>query len=571
MSKRLLLLLLPFLSCSFSLAQSTGARKILYNGKIFTANVAQPYADAVGIVGDKIVYVGTIKDVEKHLKGPATRIDLQGKFLMPGLVDSHNHALSGGRSLMAANLGDQPLSVDALIVYAAQTLQSRKGMRGDVLFIEGMHSVTWTQIDALRDVFNKAPYNTQPVVLRGSDGHTAWVNNVMLTRAGIDAAFLKGLSESDLEFFGTTAKGEPNGRISEEGFNTIRKILAPTNIDPYESAVLAVKHLNSLGITAWLDPATGATHQGEQNADLELYRKLSQQKQLTAHVAATVVADGDADVQRQIDVLKKLQQSFKSVNDVSVLGFKIFADGVLEYPTQTAAVSVPYKNSGLTGSLMFDPEKFKTFFIQSDKQGLLVHVHAIGDRAVTETLNAAAAARKANGNSKLAHSITHMQLVVPEDFKRFAALHVLASYQLLWATADIYTVDLVEPYLDAALFSNHYPAKSMMDNGATIAGASDWPVSSANPFEAIYVAETREGKMGVLIAREKMPRIAMLEAYTINAAKVMWRDKTIGSIEPGKQADFVLLDRDVLTVSPQEVKETHVLWTMFGGDVVFRK
>lgn len=570
MFKHRLLLILILLPNTILNAQSPAEQKILYNGKIFTANPTQPEAEAVGIVGDKIVYVGKLQDVEKHLKGPATRIDLQGKFLMPGLVDSHVHALSGGRSLMAANLGDQLLSIDALTDYAAQTLQSRKGMRGDVLLIEGMHSATWTQGDALNKVFNQAPYNTQPVVLRGSDGHTAWVNDVMLKRAGIDASFLKELSESDRKFFGATSSGKPNGLISEEGFNTIRKVLAPSSIDPYEAAVQAVKHLNSLGITAWLDPATGATHQGEQNADLELYRKLSQQKQLMAHVAATVVADADADVQQQIDVLKKLQQSFKS-NDLSVLGFKIFADGVLEYPTQTAAVSVPYTNSGLMGSLMFDPEKFKTFFIQSDKQGLLVHVHAIGDRAVTETLNAAAAARKANGNSNLAHSITHMQLVVPADFKRFAALRVLASYQLLWATADTYTVDLVEPYIDPTLFSNHYPAKSMMDNGATIGGASDWPVSSANPFEAIYVAETREGKMGVLTPREKMPRKAMLEAYTINAAKVMWRDKSIGSIEAGKQADFVLLDRDVLTVGPHIVKETQVLWTMFGGEVVYRK
>jgi predicted amidohydrolase YtcJ len=303
---------------------------------------------------------------------------------------------------------------------------------------------------------------------------------------------------------------------------------------------------------------------------LQLYEKVSTQKKLTAHVAATVVAEGNDDVQKQIDVVKALQKHFNGVKNVSVLGFKIFADGVVEYPTQTAAVSIAYKNSGQYGSLMFDPVKFRDFVAKADRQHLLVHVHAIGDRAVTESLNAFAYARATNGNHNLAHSITHLQLVVPSDFKRFAALNVLASYQLLWATADTYTVELVKPYIDSTLYAVHYPAQSMHDAGAVIAGASDWPVSSANPFEAMYVAETRLGKLGVLNLAESMPRAEMLKAYTINAAKVLW-NTSIGSIEPGKQADLVLVDRDVLTVSADDVKNTQVLWTMFGGEIVYKK
>ncbi|AYB30452.1 amidohydrolase [Chryseolinea soli] len=551
-------------------AQTKASQKILFNGKIFTANPNQPVAEAVALSGDKIIAVGSMVDVQKALKGETTQIDLQGKFLLPGLIDSHNHALSGGKSLSAANVGDVWLATLQLAAYAENILKTRKGMRGDVILIEGMHSATWAHLNELDALFNGDGYRKQPVVLRGSDGHTAWVNRVMLQRAGVNRAFITSLNESERPFFGVDEKGEPTGRISEDGFNTIRKVLPASAVDAYEAARAGVQHLNSLGITAWLDPATGSTGNGAQNSDLQLYEKLSLKKNLTAHVAATVVADGDGDIQKQIDVLKALQMHFNTVKDLSVLGFKIFADGVLEYPTQTAAVSIPYKNSGRQGSLMFEPGKFKNFVAKADQQQLLVHVHAIGDRAVTEALNAFAYARAANGNNRLSHFITHLQLVVPSDFKRFAALNVLASYQLLWATADTYTVELVKPYIDSTLFAVHYPAKSMLDQGAVIAGASDWPVSSANPFEAIYVAETRLGKLGVLNPRESMPRAEMLKAYTINAAKVLW-NTTIGSIEPGKQADLVLVDRDVLTVSAEDVKTTQVLWTMFGGEIVYKK
>ncbi|SHH97568.1 hypothetical protein SAMN04488109_6398 [Chryseolinea serpens] len=565
---------LPFLFLAIFLSgplasQDIPSQKILFNGKIFTANPNQPFAEAVALSGDKIIAVGSLADVQKSLKGKTEKIDLQGKFLLPGLIDSHNHALSGGKSLSAANLGDVWLQTTQLATYAENILKTRKGMRGDVILIEGMHSATWAHANELDALFNADAYRTQPVVLRGSDGHTAWVNRVMLQRAGVNRAFIAALTKDEQPYFGVDEKGEPNGRISEDGFNTIRKVLSVSPVDPYEAAIAGVQHLNSLGITAWLDPATGSTSSA-QNSDLQLYEKLSLQKKLTAHVAAVVVAEGNDDVQKQIDVVKALQKHFNSVKDLSVLGFKIFADGVLEYPTQTAAISKPYKNSGLYGSLMFDPVKFKNFVAKADHQQLLVHVHAIGDRAVTEALNAFAYARATNGNSKLAHSITHLQLVVPSDFKRFAALNVLASYQLLWATADTYTVELVKPYIDSALFNVHYPAKSMHDQGAVIAGASDWPVSSANPFEAIYVAETRQGKLGVLNIRESMPRAEMLKAYTINAAKVLW-NTTIGSIEPGKQADLVLVDRDVLAVSAEDVKTTQVLWTMFGGEIVYKK
>jgi predicted amidohydrolase YtcJ len=201
---------------------------------------------------------------------------------------------------------------------------------------------------------------------------------------------------------------------------------------------------------------------------------------------------------------------------------------------------------------------------------MIVHVHAIGDQAVTEALNGIAAARQANGDSGLPHTITHLQLIRPEDIPRFRELGVIASFQLYWANAGTDTIDLVKPHIDPALYVWQYPARSVLDEGGIIAGASDWPVSTANVFQAIYQAETRKGPAGVLDASQRVPREAMLYAYTRNAARALGVEgERIGSIAPGKQADFVLLDRDMLTVTAEEARDTKVLWTIVGGKTVY--
>jgi predicted amidohydrolase YtcJ len=146
---------------------------------------------------------------------------------------------------------------------------------------------------------------------------------------------------------------------------------------------------------------------------------------------------------------------------------------------------------------------------------------------------------------------------------------VLASYQLLWAFGDVTTIDIVKPCIDPSLYKWQYPARSMLQAGATICGASDWPVSSANPFEAIYCAETRKGPLGVLDSTQCMPRMEMMYAYTIDAAKALMLEKKIGSLQTGKYADMILLDRDVLSVPAEEMQAARVLWTMFEGKIVY--
>ncbi|MCY1296584.1 Amidohydrolase family protein [compost metagenome] len=185
-----------------------------------------------------------------------------------------------------------------------------------------------------------------------------------------------------------------------------------------------------------------------------------------------------------------------------------------------------------------------------------------------ESLNGIEQARK-DRKSGIAHSITHLQLVNPKEFARFKPLDVTASMQLLWASGDDYTLDMVKPYVSAFAFRYQYPAHSLLQQGASIAGASDWPVSTPNPWQAIYQAVTREGPKGVLNADERIDRQTMFQAYTLNAARAIGLDKRIGSLAPGKQADFIILDRDVFSVDDKALAETRVLATWFAGREVF--
>ncbi len=540
--------------------------KVFYNARIFTADPQQPFAEAIAINGKIITAVGNYTAVKKKAGVHAEWIDLKGGFLMPGFVDSHNHGINGGRSLTKANLSDQSLTVDEILAYAKAQLEKKEGMTGDVLVIYGLNISTWKWLDEINRVFNSGQFETQPVVLRGSDGHTGWCNKTMLARAGINKTFIALLKPDEKIFFGTTAEGESNGFISESGYRKIASVLV-TETDFSKAAEKTMVYNNQYGITAFLDP-TVTTLNKTRIDYTDWYHYLIKAGKLTAHIAATVVADANADPQTQINAVKTMQKKYNTRN-FSIIGFKVFADGVIEHPTHTAAISIPYTGTQSKGVLMFDPKKFARFATMADSANMLVHVHAIGDRAVTETLNGLEAARKANHNFKLPHSITHLQIVLPSDFNRFAQLNVLASFQLLWAFGDETTIDIVKPYIDPSLYQWQYPARSMLQAGATICGASDWSVSSANPFEAIYRAETRKGPMGVLDSTQCMPRMAMLYAYTSEAAKVLMLEKKIGSLQAGKYADMILVDRDVLAVTPEAMKDTRVLWTMFEGKKVY--
>jgi predicted amidohydrolase YtcJ len=536
--------------------------RLFYNGKIFTAEPEHPYAEAVAIRGDKIVGAGNLSEVAKLVPADAERVNLEGKSLFPGFIDSHSHSVEGGINLISAEVGEDLKSLDELIAFAAEAKKSGRGMRGDILEILGLPLQTWSHIDELNGKFNAGSYENQAVLLRGMDGHTGWVNRALLKRAGISKDFLKKLSEGERSYYGAGKDFDPNGFVVDAGMDKITPLLPkPTDERLLAAARAALQYNYSLGITAWLDPLADEDV-------LKAYRLLAEHGELLPQVAAFPQVFAKDPV-AELAGVQKTREAYKNVPNLHVTGIKVFADGVVEFPSQTANLTKPYRNTGRNGDLLFDSKKFAELCIAADKQGLIIHVHALGDGAVKAALDGIAAARKTNGNSGLPHTLTHEQFVAPEDFPRFRELGVISALQLYWANAGPDTIEIVKPYLDPEVYKWQYPARSLLDSGAVISGASDWPVSTANVFWGIYQAETRKGPEGVLDPEQRMPRDAMLYAYTRNSARAMNQLEKIGTIAPGKQADLVLLDRDVLTVPPEKLRDTKVLWTMVGGKIVW--
>jgi predicted amidohydrolase YtcJ len=556
------------ISCLLCLAFTTPGAAVardlvLVNGHIFTANPLQPYAEAVSVRDGRIVAVGSRREAVASVGGDAVVTDLGGQTLLPGLIDSHVHAVFGGIGLLSADAKSDIADMDALEAFVAEARRSGRGMNGDVLVVTGVPLGIWSQNAALNQRFNSGAYADQPLFLRGMDGHTGWSNEAMRKRAGLDKAFIAKLPEEKRKYYGIGEDQAPNGFGVDEGLAIVEAQIPP--VDAKKSAAgakAAIEYLHSLGITSWLDPWVD-------ESTLTAYRDLASAGGLSAHVAALPVVKPD-DPQSFKDALA-LREKFGNIPNLTIPGVKVFADGVVEYPSQSAAMTVPYSNSGKSGDLLFKPENFARLCIEADKLGLFVHTHAIGDLAVHEALNGYEAMRKANGDSGLPGSITHLQFVRPDDFARFRQLGVLASYQLLWAAYGVDSVDLVKPYVAPDIFPWQYPARSMLESGTVIAGASDWPVSTPDVFKAIYQAETRKGESGeALNAAQDLPRESMLYAYTINAARTMKQADVVGSIEPGKAADFALVDRDVLTVSAEQMRDTKVLGTMVAGEWVYR-
>jgi predicted amidohydrolase YtcJ len=547
---------------SFVWGQESSGERIFFHAKVFTGDSQNPYAEAVAIRGDKIVAVGSLLDVAASVSTGAKRIDLDGKSLFPGFIDSHSHSIDGGLSLISADASEKVHALSELPSFTAEARKTGRGMRGDVLEILGLPLEFWSHPDTLNSDFSTGAYEKQSVLLRGMDGHTAWANRALLQRAGITADFLKKLSAGERSYYGVDKDGQPNGFLVDAGTEKIETLLPkPTPERLLAAGRAALQYNYSLGITAWLDPLAF-------EYVLQSYKLLADHGELNSQVVAFPQVFAKDPV-AELAGVQKTREAYKNVPNLHVTGIKVFADGVAEFPSQTAHLSKPYKNSGRQGDLLFDPKKFAELCVAADKQGLIIHVHAIGDGAVTAALDGIAAARKANGNSGLPHTLTHEQFVQPEDFPRFRELGVVSALQLLWAEASPDTIEILKPYLDPEIYRWQYPARSILDNGGIISGASDWPVSSANVFSAIYQAETRKGAEGVLDASQAMPREAMFYAYTRNSARAMNMD-SIGTVAAGKRADLVLLDRDVLTISPEEMRDTKVLWTMVAGTAVYR-
>jgi predicted amidohydrolase YtcJ len=534
---------------------------LLVNAAVYTLNPEQPWAEAVAIADGRIVEVGSSAEITARYQGE-TR-DLTGRMLLPGFHDAHSHPISGGMQSLQCDLADALTVEETLAMIRDCDAANPPGPEpGDEWLLGGGWNLgLFPDANPHKRLLDEI--TARPVYLGGADGHSGWANSEALRRAGISA----DTDDPPLGVIERDADGEPTGTLREEAQALMRRVLPPvTDADRREGALAGLAMANAFGITSLVDASVSWE-------ELDTYRALERDGRLTARVVGSVRMAGYGDPG---DPALLEPDSRGSGGLVRADAAKIFLDGVLE--GETAALLEPYidtqgRGEGRTGLLNVPWDELRGLVTDLDARGIQVHVHAIGDRAVREALDAFAAAREVNGPTDNRHHICHLQLVHPDDYPRFAELGVLANFQALWAFPDEYITDINLPAVGQERVDRMYPIGSIERAGGTIVGGSDWSVSSMNPLGAIETAVTRQdssGRLdGVLNAGEAVSLETMLAAYTIHGAFVMHHEHETGSIEAGKLADLVVLERNLFEVEPSEISDIGVVLTLLGGRQVY--
>lgn len=531
---------------------------VLKDATVYTVDASRPWAHAVAIRAGRIVAVGSDADVHAYV-GPHTHIvDLHGRLVLPGFHDSHIHLAEGGLELTRCVLSDcnNLNQIRQAIRNYVQHYRKKDWVIGtgwDVAVFPG-GSPTRQELDRL--------IPDRPAFFASSDGHSAWVNTRALRMAQIDAhtaAPENGRIERD-------TRGEPSGTLRERAMDLVMKWLPPTQPEDALRGLLKAQAIaNRFGIVSIQDAHAAPDF-------LAAYRAADARHLLKVRVVAALHTFPDRD-ESQVDELIA-QRNLPTLSGLlRVTAAKIFLDGVVE--SHTAALLAPYSDRPQdSGSLNMQPPALQRLVTRLDKEGFEVHVHAIGDRAVREALNAFEAARKANGVHDSRHTIAHLQLVDPQDVPRFAALGVVANFQCFWMQndADVQRLDL--PALGSVRNAHQYPIADVARTGAVVVGGSDWSVTSMNPLDAIEVAITHcpldDAHARPWIPEQRVSLPFMLKAYTLQGAWLNKEDTETGSITAGKSADLIVLDRNLFKIPARQIHKTRVLLTMLAGRPVYR-
>jgi predicted amidohydrolase YtcJ len=557
----LLLFVLLSSGNSFAVSQKNATKPadlIFRNGAVYTLDAARAWAETVAVSKGRIVFVGPDSKAGAWIGPQTVVVDLQGKMLLPGFHDSHVHVISGGLEMDECQLSEftsEQQIIEAVRRYAEQNPQ-KKWIRGS-----GWQLPLFPNANPHKSLLDKA-ISERPVFLYAADGHSAWANSRALEIAGINKNTIDpkpGRIERD------PSTGEPTGTLREDAMGLVEKHLPEYSPEDYIKGLRrGLEMANRFGITSFQDASVSETF-------LKTYAELDRRGELTARVVAAQSIDpskGTAQLSRLVEMRKKYQSLRLRATAV-----KIFADGVIE--ARTAALLEPYiGTNGDRGKANVEPDVFNPLVAALDREGFQVHVHAIGDRAIRNALDAFEFARLKNGSRDSRHTIAHIELFNPQDVPRFRRLGIIANFQPLWAYADTYITELTVPVLGPERSRWLYPIRSLADTGAIIACGSDWSVTSMNPLDAIQVAITRrgldKGPGEAWIAEEKVDLSTMLASYTINGAYVNFEERETGSIEVGKAADLIVLDRNLFEVAPHEIHNAKVLLTLLEGKEVYR-
>lgn len=556
---RLLSVLFLLLSAMAAPAESRPAADlIITNAKVWTVDSAHPKAEAVAVIGERIVAVGSTREIDAW-RGPNTQvINAGGKLLLPGFNDAHTHFIEGGAQLDALQLNDATSVKEFTRRVAAKARTMPKGqwiLNGD------WDETKWNppQLPTKELIDTVTPDN--PAFLYRYDGHMALANSIALRMAGITAQTPDppgGVIVRD-------AQGNPTGALKDAARQLMLKVIPPLSHDQrIQFARRALAYAASLGVTSVQEMNDEET---DSFANFEVYSELLERGLLTSRI---YVAPGIPDWQTQAKA--GIRHAFGSPY-LRIGAVKGFADGSLG--SRTAYFFQSYSDSpdnfGLLNEEMQPLSRMQDWMMQSDAAGLQICIHAIGDRAISAVLDLYGQVVKAHGDSDRRLRIEHAQHMAAKDFDRFAQLHVIASVQPYQAIDD---GRWAEGRIGHDRASRTYAFRTFLNHGVRLAFGTDWSVAPLNPLLGVYAAVTRaalDGKYpGGWFPEQKLTVAEAVEAYTLGSAYAEFQEKEKGSITPGKLADMVLLNEDIFSIESAKIKDVRVVETIVGGRVVWR-
>jgi predicted amidohydrolase YtcJ len=542
------------------------AETIVLNARVYTVNPKQPWGEAIAIREGKIIAVGTNNQITPYRAASTKVIDAGGRLVLPSFTDSHIHFLEGSVTLLRVHLDDAKT-----ISEIQKRVKDFADKHPDDAWIlgRGWSYPTFAATDGLPDKkYLDEVVPDRPVYLTAFDGHTAWANSKALQLAGIT----KDTPNPPNGTIVRDAKGDATGTIKEDADSVMQKVIPPPSREQRLAALRAgMVEANKVGLVR-VDCAgnDGIAASDFENADL--YQELRKKGELTVRVYYAFELDPP---ELTKEALKKVEQARKKYHDewLSAGVIKFFMDGVIE--SHTAAMLAPYSDDpSQIGALFWDPAKYKDAVQELDKRGFQIFTHAIGDKAVRTALDGYQYAEETNHTHDRRFRIEHIETVSKEDIPRFGKLGVIASFQPLHAYPDDDTLKIWARNVGPERVQRAWAWHSVEDTGGVLAFGSDWPVVTLNPWEGVQNAVTRQtvegDPPGGFVPKERISLEDAIKGYTMGAAIGSRTETTEGSLEPGKVADLIVLDRDLFKIEPDEIGKTEVVLTMAGGKVVYQ-
>ncbi len=531
------------------------------NGKVYTVNDKQAWAEAVIIKDGKIAFVGTTADAKARISTTVEVIDLKGKMLMPGVQDSHMHPLEAGSEAVSCILTAEEAISSQLDTIADCIDHDTTGSDWILGFGHSLHTLLEESTTRTPRAILDELIPDRPIAIMEETSHSVWVNSKALALAGIKADTVNPEGGVILK----DKSGQPNGILLDAAGDLVFELaFAPTpelKKANYQGLLAGLKQVAEHGITSMVDARLYW-----KRGTLEAYDQVLKEGKLTARTNISVWAyPGGVTDDEQIAKIKSLYRN--DANSLLRLNqIKFYSDGILH--NTTAALLQPYKKvlasvPSTVGLNYFNKTRLTRYVTELEKVGYDMHIHTIGDRAVRESLDAIESAQKTNGNaSSRRHRLTHVEVVNPSDIGRFKSLGVIADFQVAGDFALPANYADVEPLIGERAYSM-LPVRSIYDTGATVTLSSDWDVSTLNPFVGMQHA--------LQMGKQSLPNMAaVVKAYTLSPAYLMRQEDKTGSIEVGKLADVIVLDQNIFDVPVTSVSKTKVLLTVLGGKTVYR-